>query len=79
MGEVGKEAPLPFSHVLRKSPGKEVGETCVYNAACLPSFCSAFSQALRSNYFGDVPEANGRETLTSSLGLPDPKRIGRAE
>ena len=39
-----------------------------------------FPRPSRSIHFGDVSEANGRETeLTSSLGPRDPKRIGLAD
>ena len=62
-----------------KITGNEVGEKCVYNAACFPSFCTAFSQAFKLIHFGDVSEPNEWETLTSPLGTREPKRVGRAE
>ena len=72
-----KRHPSPPPMFKEKRPGNEVGEKSLYNAACLSSFCTAFSS--RSIYFGDVPEGNGRETLTSSLGPNDSKRTGSAE
>ena len=38
-----------------------------------------FPRPSRSIRFGDVSEANGRETFTFSHGPRDPKRFGREE
>ena len=52
-----KRHPSPPPMFKEKRPGNEVGEKILYNAACLSSFCTAFSSP--SIYFGDVPEGTG--------------------
>ena len=65
-----------FAPSLQYCTYNHVPKGSVWSRACLVPV-RRFPSPSRSIHFGDVSEANGRETF--SIGPRDPKRFGRAE